>query len=243
MSALSRLRPRRTRLHQRGLSLVEMMVGVAVGLFIVAASALLVSAQISDNHRLLLETQVQQDLRAATDIITRELRRAGHWGAAQQAVWNPGAGFTVPNPYLSVTPASGSADNVSYTYKRPDDAAGTFGFKLEDSVIKTLLPGGAGWQELTDHNVLNVLSFTVAADTPAQVRLMCPKACPLPAPGADPDYCWPTVAVRTLTVTLTGQAVSDSAITRTVTSKVRLRNDAVTFNSTGAGGTSQACPS
>ena len=51
------------------------MVGVAVGLFVVAAASMLVATQLSDNRRLTLETQVQQDLRAAADIITRELRR------------------------------------------------------------------------------------------------------------------------------------------------------------------------
>ncbi|MBL0296208.1 MAG: hypothetical protein IPQ21_03185 [Betaproteobacteria bacterium] len=57
------------------------MVGITVGLFIVAAAAMLVTTQLGDNRRLLLETQVQQDLRATADIITRELRRAGLAGA------------------------------------------------------------------------------------------------------------------------------------------------------------------
>lgn len=57
--------------RQRGLSLVELMVGITVGLFVVAAAATLVANQLSDNRRLLLETQVQQDLRATMDIITR----------------------------------------------------------------------------------------------------------------------------------------------------------------------------
>ena len=59
------------------------MVGVAIGLFVVAAASMLVVTQLSDNRRLTLETQVQQDLRATADIITRELRRAGHWGKAR----------------------------------------------------------------------------------------------------------------------------------------------------------------
>ena len=53
------------------------MVGIALGLFVVAASTALVANQLGDNRRLLLETQVQQDLRASMDIITRQMRRAG----------------------------------------------------------------------------------------------------------------------------------------------------------------------
>ena len=68
------------------------MVGVAIGLFVVAAASMLVVTQLSDNRRLTLETQVQQDLRASADIITRELRRAGHWGKARDGVWYMGIG-------------------------------------------------------------------------------------------------------------------------------------------------------
>ena len=55
------------RAAQRGLSIVEMMVGIAVGLIVVAAATLMVAGQLADNRRLLLETQVQQDLRASAD--------------------------------------------------------------------------------------------------------------------------------------------------------------------------------
>ena len=55
-----------------------MMVGIAIGLFIVAGAVALVATQLGENRRMLLETQVQQDLRAAADIITRELRRGGY---------------------------------------------------------------------------------------------------------------------------------------------------------------------
>ena len=69
----------RSRATQQGASLVELLVGVAVGLFIVAGATLIVSTQLSENKRLLAETQLQQDLRAAADIMTRELRRSGYW--------------------------------------------------------------------------------------------------------------------------------------------------------------------
>ena len=57
---------------QRGMSLVELMVGITVGLFIVAAATTLMANQLSDNRKLLVETQIQQDLRASMDIITRQ---------------------------------------------------------------------------------------------------------------------------------------------------------------------------
>ena len=59
----------------RGLSIVELLVGIAVGLFVLAGATLLVSSQLSDNRQLMLETQVQQDLRASADLIARPTPR------------------------------------------------------------------------------------------------------------------------------------------------------------------------
>jgi len=226
--------------RQRGLSLVEMMVGIAVGLFVVAAASLMVSMQLNDNRRLLLETQVQQDLRASLDIVTRELRRAGFWSRAETGVWSPDSGPPQRNVYLTATPSSGNAAAVGYNYRRPDGGGGPFGFDLTGGAVRTLL-AGAGWQELTDKNVLNIESLRIDADNSVLVRLQCPKACPPPGPGQAVDFCWPTIGVRSFIVTITGSAVSDASVRRTAQSRVRLRNDAVVFNA-GDVLDPQACP-
>ena len=70
-----------TRRHrgQRGLSIVELLIGLAIGLFIVGGAIKLFVDNLTNNRRLLLETRVNQDLRAAADLIARDLRRAGYW--------------------------------------------------------------------------------------------------------------------------------------------------------------------
>jgi len=87
------------RRRQAGLSMVELMVGVAIGLFVVAGATMAVSNQLGDNRRLMLETQIQQDLRAAADVIARDLRRSGYWASAQGGVWHAGAVAVASNPY------------------------------------------------------------------------------------------------------------------------------------------------
>ncbi len=108
---------------QRGLSLVELMVGIAVGLFIVAGTVTLATSQLSENRRVLLETQVQQDLRAAADIIARDLRRAGRQNdndallnVAQPLPAAPPAAN--PLAAINVGGAAGSAD-LSFSYMQP----------------------------------------------------------------------------------------------------------------------------
>ena len=85
--------------RQTGLSIVELLVGVAIGLVITAAATLLMSGQLIENRRLLTETQVQQDLRAATDIMAREMRRVGGSSelASLRSIWYPGSAQVVSN--------------------------------------------------------------------------------------------------------------------------------------------------
>ena len=89
----------RRRAAQRGLSIVEMMVGVTIGLLVVAGATMVVSTQLLDNRQLMVETQVQQDLRAAADIITRDLRRAGYTSNPQNGVWYKGTAQVACNRF------------------------------------------------------------------------------------------------------------------------------------------------
>ncbi len=212
--------------RQRGLSIVEMMIGITIGLLVVAAASLVVSTQLADNRSLLIETQVQQDLRATADIVTRELRRAGSWNGAAKGVWYVGGPTPLANPFAAVSPASAPATEVDYAYHRSAGAEGPFGFRLNGGVIQARL-GSSGWQELTDPRTLTITSFTItpvaAPATPSKIP--CPKLC-----SDGTTDCWPTVTVRELVVQIAGQAASDTAIQRSIQSTVRLRNDWVRFN-------------
>lgn len=221
--------------RQRGLSIVELMVGVAIGLFVAAGATTLLVAQLTDNRRLLLETQVQQDLRATADIITRELRRAGHWARARDAAWYPDTPGVASNPYTAVSATAGGTDyangdqdsTVLIAYARSGNealedgavvAAEHQGFRLYNGVIQTQL-GEDNWQALTDGTTLRVTRFELTMNK-QPITLACPKDCPVGAPS-----CPPTQEVRVMTIDIAGQAVSDPAVQRSVRSAVRLRND------------------
>lgn len=211
--------------RQRGLSLVELMVGVAVGLFVVAGATMLVANQLGDNRRLLLETQIQQDLRAAADIVARDLRRSGYWGAAQTGVWYAGSPGVTANPYTNLAPAvSGSAaSSVAFNYSRgvennTIDAAEQSGFQLSNGVIQMRV--GGNWQPLTDDRTLRITNFQ-ATMTANPITLSCFLPC-----GAMAN-CPPTQTVREVEVVIEGRAVADANVRRSVRSNVRLRNDLV----------------
>lgn len=213
---------------QRGLSLVELMVGIAVGMFVVAAASTLVATQLVDNRRLLLEVQVQQDLRAAADIISRDLRRIGSWGlvtAPAGGVWSAGS-LAMLNPTPTDITLSGGSNTskVEYASSRTTGSVGPYGFWLDNGVIKAQL-GTGGWQVLTDEAAMKVTVFRVVVQAEPPIRIACPKRC-----ADTTDTCWPTVTVRSLAVDISGESASDASVKRSVRTVVRVRNDQVKFN-------------
>lgn len=227
---------------QRGLSLVELMVGITVGLFVVAAAATVVANQLGDNRRLLLETQVQQDLRSAMDIITSQLRRAGAGtvnNVQASMAASPVAGGA-SNPFSGISTTSGPASEVEFKFYLEADQQGPFGFKLQDDTLKSRMRATGGvsgtqWQELTDKNVLKVTAFTITPRTVTSAVLPCPKLC---ANGT--SSCWPTLAVRSYVVSIEAEAKSDPSVRRALRNEVRVRNDVVNFN--GSTPASPVCP-
>lgn len=214
--------------RQRGLSIVELLVGLAVGLLILASATRFLTDGLRDSRSLLLESRLMQDLRTAADVVTRDLRRAGYWGAAEAGIWNPSSGSALANPYAAVAPATAASDTVSFEFSRDAtennavDSNEQFGFRLRNGALQMRL-GGANWQALTDSETLTVTGFSVTPFV-RNISLLdsCPAAC-----QAGSTTCPPHLTVRSFALRISGQAVNDAAIARTVRSNVRLRNDDV----------------
>ncbi|GAB4036670.1 MAG: hypothetical protein Fur0014_03520 [Rubrivivax sp.] len=228
MLSAARLHPVRLRRREAGMSLVELMVGIAVGLFIVGAATMVVTTQLGDNRRLLIETQLQQDLRASVDIITRELRRSGAWGAASQGIWYPESPSPAASNPFQALDVDGEAGSVTFEYHRGPGAEGPYGFRLRSGVIQTQL-AGSGWQDLTDANVMTVTRFAIESVENRSDPLPCPRLCPDGTTG-----CWPRLVSRTLRIDIEAEARGDDSVQRTLSTVVRPRNDEVEFNNGGS---------
>jgi len=213
---------------QRGLTIVELLVGLAVGLFIVAVATTLLVSRVREHRSLLVESRLMQDLRAASDLVARDLRRAAHWGAASAAVWSRGTGSAIANPYTALSPSSAASDAVSFRFSRDTtenhhvDDNEQFGFRLRNGVIEMLL-GSGNWQALTDAGTVVVTDFAITPEV-QEIALegFCAQTCP---PGS--STCPPKQQVRSLAVLISGRSAADGAVTRMVRSQVRLRNDVI----------------
>lgn len=220
-----------TRRVQRGLSLVELMVGITVGMIIVAGASMMMVSQIDDHRRLTLETQIQQDLRAAADLMLRDLRRSGFRAQAFQSVWAPGAAVT-NNPYPLALQVSEDGKQVLYSYTSALDAKNAskennqvdanevFGYRLQQGVLQFNL--GGTWQPLTDPNTLEVTVFQVR---PQVQTISLKEFCPTPCPN---DADCPRQQVLEIALRLEGRAKHDKErVTRSINASTRLRNDAI----------------
>ena len=232
----------------RGLSIVEFMVGIVVGLIVVGGAVKLFTDYAVANKRLVMETRVNQDLRAAADIVMRDVRRAGYWNNSLAGVWGTGAGPIASNPHLNgLGNVTSTASSVSYSYARATagntdglDSNEYAGFRVASVNgvdVLQMQDGQDSWQSLTDPGVVRVTAFNVTEVTPALTndlssycgclaRLTCTLA-DIANPTFNPAGP-PTLTIPSLQITITGQAVNDPSISRTLSEAVRVRNARLT---------------
>ncbi len=215
------------RATHRGLTLVELLVGLALGLLVLAAGATLLTHHLREHRALLLEARLMQDLRTAAELVARDLRRAGHWGDAAAGVWSPVLAARA-NPYAALAPAAAASDAASFGYSRDAvenhllDGNEQFGFRLRNKAIELQL-GSGNWQALTDATLLAITAFSIAP-TLEEIDLgaLCSQPCP-----AESATCPPRQQVRSLAVQISGRSLADATVTRSLQARVRVRYDAL----------------
>ncbi len=229
---------RQRRAPRRGLSIVELMIGITIGLFILAGATVVMTSQIGDTRRLLLEAQVQQDVRATADLVARDLRRAAYWAQAWRNVWPASLPLALTNPYTTMTPDTAPAGTGSLVYDRSMDEAdganiGTdnnlvdntdrtgFRYNATARTIEMLVSIG-NWQTLTDPNVLEVTAFNIVLNS-RNLAVPCADQCPV----LGPTNCPLVQVVRDASVVISARAVHDQSVRRSVRTNLRLRNDIV----------------
>ena len=215
------------RLGQRGLSLVELMVGAAIGLIVVAAAGSVVAAHHGAARRVQVEARLMQDLRGAAELVARDLRRAGHWTAAASGVRHGDEPITA-NPHATISAAGTIGAVVALSFSTGAGAASSvddderFGFRLRNGVIEMQL-GAGNWQALSDPGTVVVTTFSVVPRIDeTDLATFCAKPC-----SAGSTTCPPRQQVRSYAVAIAGRATFDPLVMRELRSVVRVRNDVV----------------
>jgi prepilin peptidase dependent protein B len=220
--------------RSRGMSLIELLVGTAIGLVIVAAGTMIVVTNVRENRALVIEARLMQDLRTAADIVSRDLRRAGYWAASASGVRGDDGRAVLANPYAAVMPDTAASDAVSLSFSRDASENGTvdsneqFGFRLRNGAIELQL-GESNWQALTDPATLAVTTFSVEPRTEeTSLARFCAEPC-----AAGGTTCPPRQQIKSFAVAISGRSTLDATVRRSVQSAVRLRNVSVTGSCEG----------
>jgi type IV pilus assembly protein PilW len=228
------------RSRQRGVGLVELMVGITVGLIVTAGAALVATRQIIEHRRLMLEVQIQQDLRVAADLLQQDLRRAGYRGLPANGVWEPErSGGSVPaksalaSPYAALTQGA-NADDLYYRYAKPQGNSSLpnatnvvasneqFGVRVSNKVLYIQLGvvnGQPNWQPITDPATVEIVDFSPVIST-QQVALDDLCICPV---GAVCNM--PTMTIKRVQITINAVAKSDPEVKRTLQLTEKIRAD------------------
>lgn len=205
------------------------MVALVVNAIVFTALMGVFIANLDHYTKVINTNRLNQQLQGALQIMTADIRRAGYWANANNDI---GADAN-SNPFM----ASGAditigASNtcILFTYDRNGDGSlpsigsssddERYGYRLSGGAIQTR-PWGASfscsaansaWENVTDPTVVTItaLTFTLTTQTLAT------------GPGTA------ALNMRSVDISVTGQLVNDSTVTKTLTQHVRIRNDKFT---------------
>lgn len=110
---------KQTMQSQRGFSLVELMVGMTVGLILLSAVVALTVSVLRTNAETVTVAKLTQEGRAISDLVSRELRRARYSGNYREFV---GAAGAIPNAFAGVD-ILGGGNCIRFSYDADDDGA------------------------------------------------------------------------------------------------------------------------
>lgn len=212
--------------RQSGMSLAELLVGMTVGLMISLGAIALFVNNLGNTRRMTIEAQINQEMRYATDLISRDLRRAGYWkNAVKGTIAIDKTSVTEANAHIPVQRQD--ATTITYNHDQADDdvlhTSDQFGFALENGVIRMKTDANT-WQDITNPAVITITGLSIAdrvVDLP--VGDICQKTCE-PNSTSEQGAC-PTLAVRHYDLQMQGTAKKDSKVKRLLRASVRVRND------------------
>ena len=122
-------------LRHGGFSLVELMVGMAIGLILISSVVALTVSVLRTNAETVTVAKLTQEGRAIADLVSREVRRARYSGNYRQFVGTAG---TVTNAFGTIQinatslPTASTGNCLRFSYDADDDGT------LDDNEVKVI---------------------------------------------------------------------------------------------------------
>ena len=158
------------RTTQRGISLVETLVAIVLGLAILAGVLKLMGMLTESNKTLLSVTRLEQDLRTVMDIMLQDMRRANQYPQAVANLGNP-AQFQLNQPSLpqidgQPLQSESNGSLISYAYQEADGKviSGRFSHDVKAGTVLMHTGSASAPETITDPAFMQVTQLVFQAD-------------------------------------------------------------------------------
>lgn len=228
--------------QQFGVSLIELMVGLTVGLIIIAAAGTMYVTNVRTGRDTLAAIKLNTEIRTAMDVMVDEIRRAGFSPTSTPQT----------NPFMDKTAGSstdirinGSGDCIEFSYDVNRNSAvdeEVFGFRISDEQIEMRTGGTAlinncdtgVWNQLTTPGIVTISQngttpyFSIqyqCLDTKANISDN--NACISGGAvfdNASAGSATDLVETRTVTISIRGTSAINPEFTNSATQQVTVRN-------------------
>jgi len=209
-----------------GFTLTELMIALVINAFIFLSLVNVFSANVTHYTATLNANRLNQQLQAALQLMTGDIRRAGYWSNARNDVGtnqnnNPymASGYDISvggtgNSCILLSYDRNSNGSLPLITSTADDER--YGYRLSNQAIQAR-PWGAtysctapatNWENMTDTTIVNITSLTFTLNS---------KSVAVSGSG--------NILVRSVDITVTGSLVIDPTVTKTLTQHIKIRND------------------
>ena len=143
-----------TRKRQHGLTVAEILVGMAVGVIVIGGAVVVYASTVEKSNDMLRTSKLNQEVSTLLQVVSNDIRRAGFWGGINGTTFNQNP-FNQPNATAlvviddmasnTIQAATGQGSCIVYVYDAtyvPGNVAGViestdlFGFRLNGSVVQ-----------------------------------------------------------------------------------------------------------
>ena len=199
--------------QQQGLSLVELMITITLGLLLMAALTAVFSNTLGVNSRSLKLSQLYEEATAIMDLVAGDIKRTGYRGDAAELIYDPANASTDFNDSIVIANVTGEALNscILFDYDADGDgvhdgASEAFGYRLLEGRIQRRRSAAGcdagGWENITTNDMIAVTGLEFSL-TERMINL---------------------VNEQRITIALDVAMPDDAEITRSLTTEVVLRN-------------------
>lgn len=204
----------------KGLSLVELIISLAMGVAIVLSAVWLFTVSLKHHKDSFNLACFYQELHFISQLMANDIKRAGYWANAGRVevenifmanandLYINNAGncilFSYDKDNDGILPAINSEDDERYGYR-----LNNYKIQVRTSAAQFSCDSQEGWQDITDSKLLKITKLEFVEN--AHV---------IPA-----NNIATTVKLRDVTITISGELAANPNIGKTITRNIKLRND------------------